>query len=78
MRGICIFFLSGAFFPLQGLPKAIQTIVAINPLSYGVDGLRGAVTGVFNFSLSTDLIVLSLATTILISIGTYLFNKIQI
>ena len=78
MRGICIFFLSGAFFPLQGLPKAIQTIVAINPLSYGVDGLRGAVTGVFNFSLSTDLIVLSLATAILIGIGTYLFSKIQI
>ena len=73
-----IFFLSGALFPLQGLPKAIQTIVSINPLSYGVDGLRGAVTGVFNFGLTTDLIVLSLATAVLIGIGTYLFSKIQI
>jgi ABC-2 type transport system permease protein len=73
-----IFFLSGALFPLQGLPKAIQAIVAANPLSYGVDGLRGTVTGVFNFGLSTDLIVLSLATAILIGIGTYLFSKIQI
>lgn len=73
-----IFFLSGALFPLAGLPKAIQTVVSINPLSYGVDGLRGAVTGVFNFGLTTDLIVLSLATTLLIGIGTYLFSKIQI
>jgi ABC-2 type transport system permease protein len=73
-----IFFLSGALFPLTGLPKAIQTVVSINPLSYGVDGLRGAVTGVFNFGLSTDLLILSIATIILIGIGTYLFNKIQI
>lgn len=73
-----IFFLSGALFPLAGLPKAIQTVVSINPLSYGVDGLRGAVTGVFNFGLTTDLFVLSLATAILVGIGTYLFSKIQI
>jgi ABC-2 type transport system permease protein len=73
-----IFFLSGALFPLAGLPKAIQTVVSINPLSYGVDGLRGAVTGVFNFGLTVDLAVLSLATALLIGIGTYLFSKIQI
>jgi ABC-2 type transport system permease protein len=73
-----IFFLSGALFPLQGLPKVIQTVVSINPLSYGVDGLRGAVTGVFSFGLTTDLVVLSIATVLLIGIGTYLFSKIQI
>ena len=73
-----IFFLSGALFPLQGLPKTIQAVVTANPLSYGVDGLRGTVTGVFSFGLTTDLIVLSLATAILIGIGTYLFSKIQI
>ncbi|MCX6705022.1 MAG: ABC transporter permease [Candidatus Woesebacteria bacterium] len=73
-----IFFLSGALFPLQGLPKAIQAVVTANPLSYGVDGLRGTVTGVFSFGLTTDLIVLSLATAILIGIGTFLFSKIQI
>ena len=73
-----LFFLSGALFPLQGVPKVLQTIASIDPLSYGVDGLRGAITGVFHFGLSTDLLVLSLATTTLIGIGTYLFSKIQI
>jgi ABC-2 type transport system permease protein len=73
-----LFFLSGALFPLQGVPGALQIVAAADPLSYGVDGLRGAITGVFHFGLSIDLLVLSLATAILIGIGTYLFSKIQI
>ncbi|MGA3292232.1 MAG: ABC transporter permease [Candidatus Microgenomates bacterium] len=72
------FFLSGALFPLQGVPKVLEVIASIDPLSYGVDGLRGAITGSFHFGLSIDLIVLSSATAILIGIGTYLFSKIQI
>jgi ABC-2 type transport system permease protein len=73
-----LFFLSGALFPLQGVPRALQVIASVDPLSYGVDGLRGAITGVFHFGLSIDLLVLTLATTVLIGIGTYLFSKIQI
>jgi ABC-2 type transport system permease protein len=72
------FFLSGALFPLNGIPKALQIIASIDPLSYGVDGLRGAITNVFHFGLSIDLTVLTLTTFILIGIGTYLFSKIQI
>ena len=73
-----LFFLSGALFPLQGVPGALQVIASVDPLSYGVDGLRGAITGVFHFGLSIDLLVLSLATAVLVGIGTYLFSKIQI
>ncbi|MFH2109141.1 MAG: ABC transporter permease, partial [Patescibacteria group bacterium] len=35
-----MFFLSGALFPLNNLPKAVDVITRINPLTYGVDGLR--------------------------------------
>lgn len=72
------FFLSGALFPLNGVPRGLQIAAAIDPLSYGVDGLRGAITGQFHFGLSIDLLLLSAATAILIGIGTYLFSKIQI
>lgn len=72
------FFLSGALFPLSGVPKALQVVASIDPLSYGVDGLRGAITGQFHFGLSVDLIVLTVVTAILVGIGTYLFSKIQI
>jgi len=36
-----LFFLSGAMFPLQGLPWWMNLLTKINPLSYGVDMLRG-------------------------------------
>jgi ABC-2 type transport system permease protein len=36
-----LFFLSGAMFPLQGLPAWMTFLTRINPLSYGVDMLRG-------------------------------------
>lgn len=73
-----IFFLSGALFPLGGLPGSVKLIAAVDPLSYGVDGLRGALSGSFSFSLSLDLAVLSAITLILLVIGSYLFSKIEV
>src|SRR5450432_2884786 len=39
-----IFFLSGALFPLNNLPKALAFVTRLDPLSYGVDGMRTALT----------------------------------
>lgn len=36
-----MFFLSGAMFPLQNLPGWMEVLTKINPLTYGVDALRG-------------------------------------
>jgi ABC-2 type transport system permease protein len=72
------FFLSGALFPLNGLPKTINIISKINPLSYGVDGLRGTLTGLYQFTFTTDIIALAIITFILLLIGSYLFSKINI
>lgn len=47
-----LFFLSGAMFPLQGLPGWMNFLTKINPLSYGIDMLRAvALKGV---SLTTS------------------------
>ncbi len=73
-----LFFLSGALFPLQGLPKAIIVVASINPLSYGVDGLRGTLVNGAHFGLLTDFSVLSIITIIILVIGSYLFSKIEI
>lgn len=73
-----VFFLSGALFPLKGLPKILEFIVRIDPLSYGVDGLRGTLGGVAQFGLFTDFWILSLIVIVLIGIGSYLFSKIQV
>jgi ABC-2 type transport system permease protein len=73
-----IFFLSGALFPLAGLPKAMAIIADLDPLSYGVDGLRGSLVGIGHFGASLDVLVLSLVTAALLSAGTYLFSRIQL
>jgi len=72
-----LFFLSGAIFPLKGLPPVLNFITKINPFSYGVDGIRGSFSGFFQFSFLIDLSVLAGAALILILIGTYQFTKIQ-
>jgi len=72
------FFLSGALFPLENLPKVLNIIVKFNPLTYGVDGMRGTLGGVSQFGLMTDFWVLAIVFIIFISIGSYLFSKIQI
>jgi ABC-2 type transport system permease protein len=73
-----IFFLSGALFPLKGLPKALMVAASIDPLAYGVDGLRGALAGELQFGLGMDLAVLGTATFTLLVLGSYLFSRIQI
>jgi ABC-2 type transport system permease protein len=73
-----LFFLSGALFPLDGLPKVLKFITIVNPLSYGVDGLRHTLINSFHFGLSLDFLVLSLITAMILTVGSYLFTKIQI
>lgn len=72
-----IFFLSGALFPLDGLPSGIREATLVNPLSYGVDGLRAALTGVSHFGLGLDLAILGILTALSLAVGGYLFSKIQ-
>jgi ABC-2 type transport system permease protein len=73
-----LFFLSGALFPLQGLPRAFTIVASLDPLSYGVDGLRGTLVSGAHFGLGPDLIILGVITAIVLAIGSYLFSKIQI
>jgi ABC-2 type transport system permease protein len=73
-----IFFLSGALFPLNNLPKALDLITRVDPLSYGVDGLRATLIGASHFGLALDAAVLCLVTVVLLGIGSRLFSKIQL
>jgi ABC-2 type transport system permease protein len=73
-----IFFLSGALFPLTNLPKILNVIASIDPLSYGVDGLRSALVDIAHFGIPLDLAVLSILTAALLGTGSYLFSRIQL
>lgn len=73
-----IFFLSGSLFPLNNLPSAIVIVTRINPMTYGIDGLRGTLGGVAQFGIGLDFLILGSITLLFLSIGSYLFSKIQI
>lgn len=73
-----IFFLSGALFPLAGLPQALKYITSINPLSYGVDSLRGSLVNMAHFGLGLDFVVIATGVILLTITGGYLFSKIQV
>jgi ABC-2 type transport system permease protein len=72
-----LFFLSGALFPLNGLPSIFKIITCLNPLTYGVDGLRSALINMFHFGLTLNVVVLSILSLIVLSIGSFLFSKIE-
>ncbi len=72
-----IFFLSGALFPLRDVPRALAIIAAIDPLSYGVDGLRGTLTGSVFFGAPLDFGILLALTIGLLALGSYLFSRIR-
>ena len=72
-----IFFLSGALFPITNLPPAILFISRIDPLTYGVDGLRGAITGISMFGIYSDLAAIGALSLLICAVGTALFSKIE-
>lgn len=73
-----LFFLSGALFPLKGLNGPLEAIARINPLSYGVDGLRAALEGNSYYGIGTDFLVLFIFCAVFLAVGSYLFSKIQV
>ena len=73
-----IFFLSGALYPLANLPKALALLTRVDPLTYGVDGVRAALIGVTYFGLAADVVVLAFVAAALLGAGAWRFSKIEI
>ena len=73
-----IFFLSGALFPLTNIPLALRTLASIDPLSYGVDGMRGLLIDASRFDLAMDVMMLVGIGTIFLGAGSYRFAKLEV
>lgn len=70
-----IFLLSGALFPLNNVPDAMKIISYLDPLSYGIDGIRGSLIGITNIDLIVDFFMLLGISIGLIMVGTMMFKK---
>jgi ABC-2 type transport system permease protein len=73
-----VFFLSGALFPLDSVPEWLFMIAHLNPLTYGVDGMRYALGGPHHFSPLTDFLVLLIFWGITTVAGALLFRRMSV
>jgi ABC-2 type transport system permease protein len=73
-----MFFFSGALFPLSNLPIGLAAATRLDPLSYGVDGLRAAFIGLSHFGVATDLAVLTAVAVVFLALGARAFARIEI
>jgi ABC-2 type transport system permease protein len=72
-----LFVLSGAIVPIDGLPEAVQPLAYINPLTYGVDGLRAALVGTSTYSLGVNFGALVVSSVVMVGLGAYLFERVE-
>jgi len=73
-----LWFLSGALYPLQGLPFALAVLTRVDPLTYGIDGVRGTMTGVTHFGVPIDVAVLLGVGVLFVIAGAWRFSKIEV
>lgn len=71
-------FLSGALYPLSHQPKVLTVITLLNPLSYGVDGLRGTLIGSWHFNYFLDMGLLTILGAVFLVLGAWFFSKLEI
>lgn len=72
-----LYFLSGALYPLNHVPKWLHTIAEFNPVSYAVDAIRDMLIGQTHFGITKDLIVLAITLIVCVTFGAYRFRHIQ-
>jgi len=73
-----LFLLSGALYPLDNLPKWMNTLVHLDPATYAVDALRHVILGVSSMGLFFDLSVIISFDIVLVIIGTWAFSRMKL
>lgn len=73
-----IFGLSGALFPIDSLPAGVRFLTLLDPLTYGVEGIRYGLLGSSQIDPVISFVVLSGFTVMMVIVGSYLFRKISI
>lgn len=70
-----LFFLSGALYPVDDLPAWLSVLTRLNPATYAVDGLRGALLGPTAFGFVVDAAVLVATGLVFLVAGTWAFRR---
>jgi ABC-2 type transport system permease protein len=73
-----LFFASSAIYPIVLMPRWLQMVAHVNPLTYQVDALRSLMLseGTGNYGLTTDFGILIATTGVLVAIGAHLYPSV--
>ncbi len=66
-----LLFLSGAIFPMGVFPSSVQYVGYFNPLTYGIDGMRYALTGASAYPPLLDLGAILVASVLLLALAAF-------
>jgi ABC-2 type transport system permease protein len=72
-----LYFLSGALYPLTGVPTWLRIIAEVNPISYTVDAMRWALIGQSRLGIGNDMLALGITVIACLSFGVYRFRRIE-
>jgi ABC-2 type transport system permease protein len=72
-----LFFLSGALFPLDGLPSWLYILAALDPATYGVSAMRGTMLGIGSSDPALDFAILTAYTGALGLFGVLSFRRMK-
>ncbi len=70
-----MFFFSGALFPVSNIATWLTAITFINPLTYGVDAVRGIILGINNFPIYIDVAVVLFFSVLMMGLGILSFRR---
>lgn len=70
-------FLSGALYPMAGMPASLRVIARLNPVSYAVDLMRHALGQPAEFDAAHSLLVLGATIAVVFALTAVLFDPEQ-
>lgn len=70
-----LFFLSGALYPLENLPSWIRALSYLDPLTYGVDGLRATLAGISVRPPGLDMAIMLGFAALMVTLGAIAFER---
>jgi ABC-2 type transport system permease protein len=69
-----MFFLSGALYPTAGMPAALRTVARLNPVTYGVDLMRGSLGQPAEFGATRSIAILVVTTAMAFVLTALIFD----
>ncbi len=75
-----LFFASNAIYPIEIMPRWLQAVAHVNPMTYEIDALRALmlVGGKSTYGLGVDFCVLVISTGILVLIGAKMYPRMAV